>query len=91
MLIYNNKAFDEESRNNYIALGSFDGLHLGHLSLVRKVKNLATTNGGKSVVFTFKNSSGNPLTPFLFKISCSWTKDFFRELACLDFLLSRKS
>ena len=55
MLIYNNKAFDEESRNNYIALGSFDGLHLGHLSLVRKVKNLATTNGGKSVVFTFKN------------------------------------
>ena len=31
MLIYNNKAFDEESRNNYIALGSFDGLHLGQL------------------------------------------------------------
>ena len=55
MLIYDNKAFDEESRNNYIALGSFDGLHLGHLSLVRKVKNLAAKNGGKSVVFTFKN------------------------------------
>lgn len=55
MLIYDNKAFDEESRNNYIALGSFDGLHLGHLSLVRKVKSLAIENSGKSVVFTFKN------------------------------------
>lgn len=55
MLIYDNKAFDEESRNNYIALGSFDGLHLGHLSLVRKVRELAIKNGGKSIVFTFKN------------------------------------
>ena len=55
MLIYDNKAFDEESRNNYIALGSFDGLHLGHLSLVRKVKSLAKENSGKSVIFTFKN------------------------------------
>ncbi|MDU2489250.1 MAG: bifunctional riboflavin kinase/FAD synthetase [Clostridium celatum] len=55
MLIYDNKALDEESKNNYIALGSFDGLHLGHLSLVRKVKSLAVENGGKSIVFTFKN------------------------------------
>lgn len=55
MLIYDNKALDEESKNNYIALGSFDGLHLGHLSLVRKVKSLAEENDGKSIVFTFKN------------------------------------
>lgn len=55
MLIYDNKAFYEESRNNYIALGSFDGLHLGHLSLVKKVKSLAKENNGKSIVFTFKN------------------------------------
>ena len=55
MLIYDNKALDEESKNNYIALGSFDGLHLGHLSLVRKVKSLAEENDGRSIVFTFKN------------------------------------
>ena len=55
MLIYDNKALDEESKNNYIALGSFDGLHLGHLSLVRKVKSLAEENGGRAIVFTFKN------------------------------------
>ncbi|MCI9070123.1 bifunctional riboflavin kinase/FAD synthetase [Clostridium sp.] len=55
MLIYDNKAFDKESKNNYIALGSFDGLHLGHLSLIEKVKDLALKNNGKSIVFTFKN------------------------------------
>ena len=55
MLIYDNKALDEGNRSTYIALGSFDGLHLGHLSLVRKVKSLADENGGKSIVFTFKN------------------------------------
>lgn len=55
MLIYDNKALDEESKKNYIALGSFDGLHLGHLSLVRKVKSLAKENKSKSIVFTFRN------------------------------------
>ncbi len=55
MLIYDNKAFNEESKNNYIALGSFDGLHLGHLSLIEKAKDLAVKNNGKSIIFTFKN------------------------------------
>lgn len=55
MLIYDNKAFDKESKNNYIALGSFDGLHLGHLSLIEKAKDLAVKNNGKSIIFTFKN------------------------------------
>ena len=55
MLIYDNNILENESKNNYIALGSFDGLHLGHLSLVRKVKSLAEENGGRSIVFTFKN------------------------------------
>ena len=41
MLIYDNNILENESKNNYIALGSFDGLHLGHLSLIEKVKGLA--------------------------------------------------
>lgn len=28
MLIYDNNILENESKNNYIALGSFDGLHL---------------------------------------------------------------
>lgn len=41
--------------DNYIALGSFDGLHLGHLSLIHKVNEEAKKNGGRSMVYTFKN------------------------------------
>ena len=41
MLIYDNNTLKNEEKNNYIALGSFDGLHLGHLSLIEKVKGLA--------------------------------------------------
>lgn len=36
-------------------LGSFDGLHYGHLSLVRKTVEVAREKNGKSMVFTYKN------------------------------------
>lgn len=43
----------------YIALGSFDGIHLGHISLLKKTTEVAKQNRAKSMVFTFKN---HPLT-----------------------------
>ncbi|MBE6049453.1 MAG: bifunctional riboflavin kinase/FAD synthetase [Clostridium sp.] len=52
MLVYNNEA---KNQVNYIALGNFDGLHKGHLSLVDKVVALAKENKGKSIVYTFEN------------------------------------
>lgn len=52
MLNENNKTFN---KMNYIALGSFDGLHRGHLSLVKKTVSLAMENNGKSIVYTFRN------------------------------------
>lgn len=55
MLVLDNVNLLEPKRNNYVALGSFDGLHIGHLSLINKVKDLARENEGKSMVFTFKN------------------------------------
>ncbi|RXI51769.1 bifunctional riboflavin kinase/FAD synthetase [Clostridium tetani] len=39
----------------YVALGSFDGLHLGHMKLIDKAIKLAKENSGKSMVYTFKN------------------------------------
>jgi riboflavin kinase/FMN adenylyltransferase len=39
----------------YIALGSFDGLHKGHMKLVKEAKKMAKENNGKSMVFTFKD------------------------------------
>ena len=41
--------------STYIALGSFDGLHKGHLSLINKAKELAQKSNGKSMVFSFRN------------------------------------
>ncbi|MBV4426704.1 bifunctional riboflavin kinase/FAD synthetase [Clostridium tyrobutyricum] len=43
----------------YIALGSFDGLHLGHMQLVKKAIELSKGNNAKSMVFTFKSHPRN--------------------------------
>lgn len=55
MIIIDKDLQDVQNSNNYIALGSFDGLHIGHLSLIYKVVEAANNNNGKSMVFTFKN------------------------------------
>ena len=36
-----------------ITIGSFDGLHIGHQKILRKVKDLAIANGGESIAITF--------------------------------------
>jgi riboflavin kinase/FMN adenylyltransferase len=43
----------------YIALGSFDGLHLGHMGLINKTLQLSRSSNLKSMIYTFKN---HPLT-----------------------------
>jgi riboflavin kinase/FMN adenylyltransferase len=39
----------------YVALGSFDGLHAGHMGLIDKTIELARKNNVKSMIYTFKN------------------------------------
>ena len=39
----------------YIALGSFDGLHLGHMHLINETVKLSKENNAKSMICTFKN------------------------------------
>jgi riboflavin kinase / FMN adenylyltransferase len=39
----------------YIALGSFDGLHSGHMGLINKTLELSKKKNVKSMVYTFKN------------------------------------
>ncbi|WP_297425112.1 bifunctional riboflavin kinase/FAD synthetase [Clostridium sp.] len=55
MIIIDKTLQDIRNTNNYVALGSFDGLHIGHLSLIYKVVEVAKSNNGRSMVFTFKN------------------------------------
>ncbi len=45
--------FDRPKTQSVVAIGSFDGLHLGHLALLEKLKSLALENHLPSVVFTF--------------------------------------
>ena len=46
---------NEKFQNTYIAIGAFDGIHIGHRALIIKAVENAKKNGGKSVVFTFLN------------------------------------
>ncbi|GAA0723069.1 bifunctional riboflavin kinase/FAD synthetase [Clostridium malenominatum] len=55
MDLINEGSINNFKHNTYIALGSFDGLHLGHSKLVNKAIELANKNNGKSMVYTFKN------------------------------------
>lgn len=66
-MVEKSEQLKNESTYSYVALGSFDGLHRGHLSLVKKIVELAKENGGRSIVYTFENhprtliKTSNPL------------------------------
>jgi len=51
----------EQERPTAVTLGNFDGLHLGHRSLINLTKQFAEEQGLKSVVFTF---SPHPMLVF---------------------------
>lgn len=42
-------------KSSYVALGSFDGLHLGHMALINKAMELSKASDCLSMVYTFKN------------------------------------
>lgn len=55
MIVIDDIIMDKKGKGNYVALGSFDGLHCGHLSLVKKTVEVSKEKNGKSMVFTYKN------------------------------------
>ena len=55
MVLVDENFKDNFNKDAYIALGSFDGLHKGHLTLINKVIELSKKNDGLSMVYTFKN------------------------------------
>jgi riboflavin kinase/FMN adenylyltransferase len=59
MILVNSNSRDNFEKGTYIALGSFDGLHIGHMMLIDKAKSLAAEKESLSMVYTFKN---HPLT-----------------------------
>lgn len=63
MIVIDDIIIDDKESANYVALGSFDGLHYGHLSLVRKTVEVAKEKNGKSMVFTYKNHPKTVVKP----------------------------
>ncbi len=55
MMVINDNFNIKLKDKTFIALGSFDGLHLGHLALINKVVELAKANNAMSMVNTFIN------------------------------------
>ena len=45
--------FPESLRGGAVAIGNFDGVHLGHARLVERLRAMAQRVGGPAVVFTF--------------------------------------
>ena len=41
------------AKNPIITVGTFDGVHLGHRTIINQMKEIAQRNSGESVVFTF--------------------------------------
>ena len=45
--------FPDSLRGGALAIGNFDGVHLGHARLVERLRRMADSVGGAAVVFTF--------------------------------------
>ncbi|GLC32700.1 bifunctional riboflavin kinase/FAD synthetase [Clostridium omnivorum] len=54
MIVLEDKFNTKIEYKTYVALGSFDGLHSGHIGLISKTIELAKSNNAKSMIYTFK-------------------------------------
>jgi len=53
LVIHGLDKIKKQFRNAVITIGNFDGVHIGHLSLFQRVKELAKTLRGESIIITF--------------------------------------
>ncbi|MGL5634811.1 MAG: bifunctional riboflavin kinase/FAD synthetase [Sarcina sp.] len=63
MMLIDDKTKENFKFDTYIALGSFDGLHKGHLTLMYELVRLSKENGAKSMVYTFANHPLSVINP----------------------------
>lgn len=54
MKIFDNIKDCKDIQNPILTLGMFDGLHLGHQSIIQKLNQIANEVGGESVLLTFE-------------------------------------
>ncbi len=54
----------DNNTKNVVAIGKFDGMHLGHQRLIKTAASAAKQNGMKTLVYVIAPSSGKVLTDF---------------------------
>ncbi len=52
-----------KAKNPAITIGSFDGVHLGHMQVINQLKKIAEKANGETVVFTFSPHPARVLAP----------------------------
>jgi len=67
-------------KNPVITIGSFDGVHKGHLKVISRLKEIAKSNGGESVIFTFSPHPRQVLYPEESKVKLLNTRNEKMEL-----------
>lgn len=73
----------------YIALGNFDGVHLGHRELIKKCVEESMNKKGKSIIYTFSPHPTQVLSPNLFSgyITSPEIKEQLLEECGIDILI----
>jgi len=66
------ESFPASLRGGAVAVGNFDGVHLGHARLIERLRVMAQTVGGPSVVFTFDPPPTRVLRPQAAPESLIW-------------------
>ena len=51
--LYNNFNIINNHKKSILLIGNFDGMHLGHKRIIKKVQDIANQNKIKSVILTF--------------------------------------
>ena len=62
-LYFEIEAIERDPIGTSVALGTFDGLHIGHMEIINYTKEAALEKGLKSFVYTFSNHPRELLTP----------------------------
>ena len=63
--------YEKNESTNYIALGNFDGIHLGHKKIINKLLKFSNNDNVLSSILLFKNHTQNSLSNGKFKILIS--------------------
>src|SRR5262245_22602923 len=68
------EALPAEARGGAVAIGNFDGVHKGHVAIVRRLLERARDVGGPAIVFTFDPHPVRLLRPEQCPPPLTWTE-----------------